>query len=77
MKYREPSKTFPLKIWRKNNKVSLRELAKITRVDFTHLHRLEAGTYEATLKTARKIFKGLQRWELKNKPAIMTSFPEV
>jgi transcriptional regulator with XRE-family HTH domain len=76
MKYREPGKVFALKIWRQNNKVSLRELAKITRIDFTHLYRLEAGKYEATKKTARKIFKGLKKWEVENKPQIQTSFPE-
>jgi hypothetical protein len=77
MKYREPTKTFPLRIWRKNNRVPLRELEKITGVDYSYLHRLEKGWYEATPETARKIFKGLQRWEVKNKPEVMTSFPNI
>ncbi len=63
-----------LKAIRHDNKKTLREVAKETKIDFTRLQRLETGKYELTIGEAHilghffkfDIFKALKEFYLKD-----------
>ena len=67
MKYNTKAQEFDLKGWRKAHRVSTRALSKIVGGDYSYLYRLERGVYTANYEYAKKVFKKLEEWEMKNK----------